>query len=476
MPVSDIPDILASRYASDKLKELWSEQGRVVFERRTWIAVMKAQEKLGLEIPQKAIDDYETAVDQVDLDSIRSRETRLKHDVKARIEEFCCLAGHEFIHQGMTSRDLTDNVEQWQVLESLRYLQLKYVALLAEFAKRASQWDDLVIVGRTHHAAAQPTTFGKRMAMFGEEMLHAFGRLVDLLERYPLRGLQGAIGTDLDQLTLLQGDREKLAQLNIEFLSHFGVGRGLNAIGQIYPRSIDFEVTSTLYQLGSGISNWAKTLRLMAGGEMVTEGFAKGQVGSSAMPHKMNTRSLERINGLQAVLGGYVHMIGALAGDQWFEGDVSCSVVRRVALPDSLFAFDGLLETALHVVHDMGVYEKVLTNELNRFLPFLATTTLLMESVRRGAGREAAHDAIKEHAVATAIAMREKGLIENDLARRLGSDHRIPLDAVEIQKTLKQTEAFIGMASEQTKRFVTEIDQLVNRFPAARGSSKSPIL
>ncbi len=476
MPVSDIPDILASRYASDKLKELWSEQGRVVFERRTWIAVMKAQEKLGLEIPQKAIDDYETAVDQVDLESIRSRETRLKHDVKARIEEFCCLAGHEFIHQGMTSRDLTDNVEQWQVLESLRYLQLKYVALLAEFAKRASQWDDLVIVGRTHHAAAQPTTFGKRMAMFGEEMLHAFGRLVDLLERYPLRGLQGAIGTDLDQLTLLQGDREKLAQLNIEFLSHFGVGRGLNAIGQIYPRSIDFEVTSTLYQLGSGISNWAKTLRLMAGGEMVTEGFAKGQVGSSAMPHKMNTRSLERINGLQAVLGGYVHMIGALAGDQWFEGDVSCSVVRRVALPDSLFAFDGLLETALHVVHDMGVYEKVLTNELNRFLPFLATTTLLMESVRRGAGREAAHDAIKEHAVATAIAMREKGLIENDLARRLGSDHRIPLDAVEIQKTLKQTEAFIGMASEQTKRFVTEIDQLVNRFPAARGISKSPIL
>ncbi len=125
----------------------------------------------------------------------------------------------------------------------------------------------------------------------------------------------------------------------------------------------------------------------MAGGEMVTEGFAKDQVGSSAMPHKMNTRSLERINGLQAVLGGYVHMIGALSGDQWFEGDVSCSVVRRVVLPDSLFAFDGLLETILHVLHDMGVYEKVVQSELERFLPFLATTTLLMEAVRRGAAQ-----------------------------------------------------------------------------------------
>ena len=473
---SDFPNILASRYASNSIKAIWSDQSRVVLERQTWIAVLKAQKQLGIEIPQKAIDDYEAVVDRVDLDSILSRESRLKHDVKARIEEFCCLAGHEFIHQGMTSRDLTDNVEQWQVLKSLRYLQLKYVATLHSLSERAHQWNELVIVARTHHAAAQPTTFGKRLAMFGEEMLHAFGRLEDLLGRYPLRGLRGAVGTGLDQLTLLEGDSERYEQLNSEFLAHFGVPKGLNAVGQIYPRSIDFEVVSCLFQLGSGISSLAKTLRLMAGGEMVTEGFSKGQVGSSAMPHKMNTRSLERINGLQAVLGGYVHMIGSLAGDQWFEGDVSCSVVRRVVLPDSIFAFDGLLETILHVLHDMGVYEKVVQSELERFLPFLATTTLLMEAVRRGAGREQAHEAIKEHAVAAALSMRERGLADNDLAQRLGEDERLPLATAEIQEMLEKSESFVGMAVEQTRRFESEVHTLVDRFPDAKKILKSPIL
>ena len=473
---ADVPNILATRYASKSIKDIWSDRNRVVLERQTWIAVLKAQKQLGIEIPQEAIDDYEAVVEQVDLASILARESRLKHDVKARIEEFCCLAGHELIHEGMTSRDLTDNVEQWQILKSLRYLQLKYVATLHSLSERAHQWNALVIVGRTHHAAAQPTTFGKRLAMFGQEMLHAFGRLEDLLRRYPLRGLRGAVGTGLDQLTLLEGDHERYAQLNSKFLAHFGVNRELNAVGQIYPRSIDFEVVSCLLQLGSGISSLAKTLRLMAGGEMVTEGFSRNQVGSSAMPHKMNTRSLERINGLQAVLGGYVHMIGTLAGDQWFEGDVSCSVVRRVALPDSLYAFDGMLETILHVLHDMGVYEKVVQHELVRFLPFLATTTLLMESVRRGAGREQAHEAIKEHAIAAALSMRERGLADNDLAQRLGEDERIPLAAAEIEDILQKSESFVGMAMEQTRCFETEVRALVDRFPDAKKILKSPIL
>jgi adenylosuccinate lyase len=473
---SDFPNILASRYASSSIKDIWSDHYRVVLERLTWIAVLKSQKQLGIKIPQKAIDDYEAVVEQVDLASILSRESRLKHDVKARIEEFCCLAGHELIHEGMTSRDLTDNVEQWQVLKSLLHLQLKYVATLHALSTRARQWRELVIVGRTHHAAAQPTTLGRRLAMFGEEMLLAFRRLEDLLARYPFRGLRGAVGTGLDQLTLLEGDPQRYEQLNSEFLSHFGVDQGLNAVGQIYPRSVDFEVVSCLFQLGSGISSLAKTLRLMAGGEMVTEGFSKGQVGSSAMPHKMNTRSLERINGLQAILGGHVHMIGALAGDQWFEGDVSCSVVRRVVLPDSIFAFDGLLETALHVLYDMGVYEKVIQSELDRFLPFLATTTLLMESVRRGAGREQAHEAIKEHAVAAALSMRERGLADNDLARRLGEDERLPLTTVEIQGMLEKGESFVGMAVEQTRGFEAEVSMLVDRFPDAKEIVKSPIL
>jgi adenylosuccinate lyase len=457
------------------MRQLWSEEGKIRLERRLWVAVLKAQRDLGLEVAKDAIAAYESHLDDVDLDSIRQREALTRHDVKARIEEFCALAGFEQVHKGMTSRDLTDNVEQYQILMSLKSLVPKYVHLIDRLRQRAVEWRDLVIVARTHHAAAQPTTMGKRLAMFGQEMILALRRLEDLIAAYPLRGLQGAVGTGLDQLTLFSGDAAKVAELQQRFIEHLGFEKPLPTVGQVYPRSLDFEVISCLYQMGGGIANMARTVRLMAGSETATEGFAKGQVGSSAMPHKMNTRSTERINGLQVVLGGYVHMAGSLVGDQWFEGDVSCSVVRRVALPDGFFALDGLLETALHVIDDMGVYEAVLARELERYLPFLATTTLLMEAVRRGGGREEAHEAIKEHAVAAALAMRE-GAFDNDLARRLGEDGRIPLSAAEIADVLSHSADFVGLAGPQVDAFSAQVDDLVNRYPEAQTVVKSRLL
>jgi len=474
--VEIIPNVLAQRYASPQLKALWSERGRIVLERELWIAVLKAQRDLGLEISPDAIAAYETAVEQVDLVSINAREALTRHDVKARIEEFCALAGYQEIHKGMTSRDLTDNVEQFQILRSLKLLLPKYVTVLRRLSQRSQEWRDLVVVGRTHNVAAQPTTMGRRLAMFGEEMLVALRRLETLITNYPLRGLKGAVGTAVDQLTLCGGDESRLESLQSNIQRHLGFEHQLGTVGQIYPRSLDFEVVSCLYQLGSGVANMARTLRLMAGGELVTEGFAAGQVGSSAMPHKMNTRSCERINGLQVILGGYVHMLQGLAGDQWFEGDVSCSVVRRVAVPDSFLAFDGLVETILHILDDMGVYEAVIDNEVQRYLPFLATTTLMMEAVQRGAGRELIHEAIKEHAVAVALEMREQGRIDNDLANRLGNDERVPLTEKEIENILADSRAFTGLARQQVDAFVQQVDEIVQQYPESRNVEKSRLL
>src|SRR6201999_2590214 len=187
-----------------------------------------------------------------------------------------------------------------------------------------------------------------------------------------------------------------------------GFRKVLTSVGQVYPRSLDYDVVSALVQLAAAPSSTAKTIRLMAGHELVTEGFKPGQVGSSAMPHKMNTRSCERVNGLMVILRGYASMTAELAGDQWNEGDVSCSVVRRVALPDAFFAFDGLLETFLTVLDDFGAYPAVIARELDRYLPFLATTRVLMAAVRAGVGRETAHEIVAEHARAVALDMREK--------------------------------------------------------------------
>ena len=470
-----ISNVLALRYASQPIQDIWSEEGRIALEREFWIAVLKAQKDLGIDIPAEAIRSYEAVKDQINLDSIAQREAVSRHDVKAKIEEFCALAGYEHIHKGMTSRDLTDNVEQFQVLRSLRLVQLKYIALIDKLSRRAQQWKDRVIVGRTHYAAAQPTTLGKRLAMFGEEMLQAYNHLENLCDRYPLRGLKGAVGTGLDQLTLLGNDSDRLDQLQSQIREHLGFAKEINSVGQVYPRSLDFEAISCLYQLGSGIANLSRTLRLMAGGEMVTEGFAKGQVGSSAMPHKMNTRSTERVNGFQVIIGGYLHMIGGLNGDQWFEGDVSCSVVRRVALPDSFFAFDGMIETMLHVLDDMGIYEAIIDRDVERYLPFLSTTTLLMEAVQKGAGREQAHEAIKEHAVATALSLRE-GQPENDLPERLANDARFPLDTAEIKAVLDRSRSLTGLAHRQVDQFTQTAEKLVEQYPEALEIKKARLL
>ena len=470
-----ISNILALRYASQPIQDIWSEQGRIALEREFWIAVLKAQKDLGIDIPSEAIQSYEAVKDQIDLDSIAQREAVSRHDVKAKIEEFCALAGYEHIHKGMTSRDLTDNVEQFQVLRSLRLVQLKYIALIHKLSQRAQQWKGQVIVGRTHYAAAQPTTLGKRLAMFGEEMLQAYNHLENLCDRYPLRGLKGAVGTGLDQLTLLGNDSDRLDKLQSLIREHLGFAKEINSVGQVYPRSLDFEAISSLYQMGSGVANLSRTLRLMAGGEMVTEGFAQGQVGSSAMPHKMNTRSTERVNGFQVIIGGYLHMIGGLNGDQWFEGDVSCSVVRRVALPDSFFAFDGMIETMLHVLDDMGIYEAVIERDVERYLPFLSTTTLLMEAVQKGAGREQAHEAIKDHAVATALSLRE-GQPENDLPKRLANDTRFPLSSAEIKGVLERSRSLTGLAHHQVDQFTRAADTLVKQHPEALKIRKGRLL
>ena len=470
-----IPNVLASRYASGELTRLWSPEHKVVLERQLWLAVLKAQADLGVEVPEGAVADYERVLDQVDLASIAERERVTRHDVKARIEEFSALAGHEQIHKGMTSRDLTENVEQLQIRQSLEHVRDRTVALLVRLAALAAEHGELVMAGRSHNVAAQATTLGKRFASAADEILVAFRRLEELIARYPLRGIKGPVGTSQDMLDLLGGDQDKLADLERRVAGHLGFQQGFTSVGQVYPRSLDYDVLSALVQLAAGPSSLAKTIRLMAGIELVTEGFKEGQVGSSAMPHKMNTRSCERVNGLAVILRGYASMVSELGGDQWNEGDVSCSVVRRVALPDAFFAFDGLVETFLTVLDEFGAFPAVIAAELDRYLPFLGTTKVLMASVRAGVGRETAHEAIKEHAVASALAMRA-GVRENQLVQRLAEDERIPLDRARLDALLADRLSFTGAASSQVAAVVRQVEDVAARYPEAAKYTPGAIL
>ncbi len=454
-----------------------------MLERRFWLAVLRAQRNFGVEVGDEVVRAYEAAVEDVDLAAIEVRERETRHDVKARIDEFAARTGAhlgapppEHIHKALTSRDLTDNVEQIQIRRSLELVRDRIVASLARLAERAAQHELTPVVGRTHNMPAQVTTVGKRFSNAGQELLAALRRLEALLSRYPLRGLKGPVGTQQDLLDLLGGDAQRLEDLEVAIANQFGFSEVLVSVGQVYPRSLDLDVLAALNQAASGPADLATTLRLMAGHELVTEGFTESQVGSSAMPHKMNPRSCERISGFRTLLSGYLAMVAGLAGGQWNEGDVSCSVVRRVALPDAFFAMDGLLETFLTVLDELAVHAAAAEHELRRYLPFLATTKVLVASVRKGVGREQAHAAIREHAVAVARELREGRLEDNDLLARLAADDRVALGADELMDIVEGPLDLVGTARRQVAVFVSAVEQVTKEHSEAAAYAPSSIL
>jgi adenylosuccinate lyase len=454
-----IPNILAERYASQEMVEVFDQRNRVVLERKLWIAVMKAQMELGLNIDQDAVAAYEAVVDDVDLESIQKRDAVLKHDVKARLDEFSALAGRQDAHKGLTSRDLTENVEQLVLWRAIDLVERRTVDVLTVLAELAAQYSAQPIVGRTHNVPAQPTTVGKRFAQVGEELLAAHQHLVAVQRNFSIRGIKGPVGSQQDQLDLL-GSMDKVDQLESKIADHLGVPNVLGAVGQVYPRSRDLEVVSALVQLGSAPANLALSVRLMAGQDLATEGFKPGQVGSSAMPHKMNTRSCERVNGLYTVLRGYLTMAAGLAGDQWNEGDVSCSVVRRVVLPDACFTLDGMYETTFAVLRDFGVFPEVIEAEMRQYLPFLATTKLLMHAVQEGVGRETAHEMIKTHAVEAALAMRAGAAGGEVLMTKLAEDPAFPGERAALDKMIADPSALLGTVDAQVSRFCSQVAEL----------------
>lgn len=470
-----ILDVLATRYASPAMRDIWSPESKILAERNLWITVLQAQRDLGVDFggddPDAVIAAYQAVIHQIDLDSIAARERVTRHDVKARIEEFNALAGYEHIHKGMTSRDLTENIEQYQVLRSLKLVRERIVSQAVRLMQLAVQYRDLPLTGRSHNVAAQMTTLGKRFASAADELLIAFDRVDNLIERYPLRGIKGPMGTAQDMLDLLDGEAGKLAEMERRVADSLGFARLLTSTGQVYPRSLDFEVLTALAQVAAAPASLARTIRLMAGHDMVTEGFKPGQVGSSAMPHKMNTRSCERVNGFAVIIRGYSAMVGELSGDQWNEGDVSCSVVRRVALPDAFFALDGQAETFLTVLTEFGAFPAVIAGELQRYLPFLTTTKVLMAAVRKGVGREVAHEVIKEHAVAVALEMRE-GLPHNDLLARLAADGRLRLTRAELDAVLLNPIELTGAARSQVDELADRVAHLAGKYPD--GASYTP--
>ena len=448
--MSITPNVLATRYATKEMVAIFDPINKIINERKFWITIMKLQQKAGLPITDSDIKAYEKVLEKVDLDSIDKREIKTRHDVKARIEEFNALAGVEKIHIGLTSRDLTENIELIQIKAGLELIEYRVLQTLFLLSEKISKYEKTYMVGRSHNVAAQVTTLGKRFASCAEELLFAHAALKELIARLPLRGIKGPVGTSQDALDAMGKD---FVQLEKSIADEFGFENTWASVGQIYPRSVDFEVVSKLLQIAASPSSMATTIRLMAGSGLVSEGFKAGQVGSSAMPHKMNSRSSERINGMMVLLRGYNNMAADLAGDQWNEGDVSCSVVRRVVIPDSFYVLDGLIHTFMTILYEFGAFEEKIKDELDKQLPLLATSKILMECVRAGMGREVAHQMIKKHSTITT---------PRELFTAIASEKEFPLSLEQMNKLIQNPSDFAGISVEQTDKVKDMIKLQIN--------------
>jgi adenylosuccinate lyase len=448
--MSTTPNVLATRYATKEMVAIFDPVNKIVNERRFWITILKLQQKAGLPITDSDIKAYEKVIEKVDLDSIDKREIKTRHDVKARIEEFNALAGVEKIHIGLTSRDLTENIELIQIKAALELIEYRTLQTLFLLNEKITKYEKTYMVGRSHNVAAQVTTLGKRFATCAEELLLAHTALTELIARLPLRGIKGPVGTSQDGLDAMG---KNFVQLEKSIADEFGFENTWDSVGQIYPRSVDFEVISKLVQIASAPSSMATTIRLMAGSGLVSEGFKSGQVGSSAMPHKMNSRSSERINGMMVLLRGYNTMAADLAGDQWNEGDVSCSVVRRVVIPDSFYVLDGLLHTFMTILNEFGVFEESIKNELSEQLPYLATTKILMECVKAGMGREVAHQLIKKHSTSTT---------SGNFFEALAKEKEFPLSLDQLKNLITDPALFAGNALEQSESVRQRINKVTD--------------
>jgi len=449
--MSITPNVLATRYATKEMVAIFDPVNKIINERKFWITILKLQQKAGLPITDSDIKAYEKVIEKVDLDSIDKREIKTRHDVKARIEEFNALAGVEKIHIGLTSRDLTENIELIQIKAGLELIEYRVLQTLFLLNEKINKYEKTYMVGRSHNVAAQVTTLGKRFASCAEELLFAHTALKELIARLPLRGIKGPVGTSQDALDAMGKD---FASLEKSIAEEFGFENTWGSVGQIYPRSVDFEVVSKLLQIASGPSSMAITIRLMAGSGLVNEGFKAGQVGSSAMPHKMNSRSSERINGMMVLLRGYSNMAADLAGDQWNEGDVSCSVVRRVVIPDSFYVLDGLLHAFMTILQEFGVFDEKIKEELLKQLPLLVSSRILMECVKAGIDREFAHQMIQKYSTS---------ISPNSIFDELVIDENFPLSKDQITALLKDPADFAGLAIDQSKSVYKKVAKILSK-------------
>ncbi len=456
---------LISRYASAEMGVVFSEGNRYRTWRRCWIALAEAQAELGLNISESQLAELRAKRDELNFAVMERKERELRHDVMAAIHAYGeqCPAAKGIIHLGATSCFVTDNTELIQYHQALRLVQRRLLRVIGELARFAEAHKALRCLGYTHFQPAQPTTLGKRATLWLQDLLIDWEDLERVLAGYRLRGAKGATGTQDSFLKLFGGDHEKVKELDRLVCEKLGFPTRFAVTGQTYPRLWDSRIMDLLKNTAQIAHKFAVDFRLMQHLKMVEEPFEEKQVGSSAMAYKRNPMRCERLCSLARYVMSQVQSADQTAANQWLERTLDDSAGRRLYLPQSFLAVDAVLILYAGIVKGACVYPKVTARLLEEELPFLATETVIMQAVVRGADRQVLHEAVRENAIAAAREMKEQGS-PSRLLERLAEDGRIPFDLDEL-KEIAYGSDFSGRAERQVEEYLNEqVRPLLDRY------------
>ena len=456
---------LIERYASDEMSRIFSAATKFSTWRRLWLALAEAQQELGLPISDEALRDMRAHLDDVDLKRAAELEKRFRHDVMAHVHLFgeVAPAAKAVIHLGATSAFVTDNSELMQHEQALRLVLRRLVSCIAALAGFAKQHRDLPTLGYTHFQPAQPTTVGKRATLWLQDFVLDVEEVEHRLSTLRFRGIRGTTGTEASFLELFDGDHGKVEELGRRVAKKMGFERLYGVTGQTYPRKVDYSFLSTLAGVAASASKYAHDLRLLQHLKEVEEPFEKEQIGSSAMAYKRNPMRAERITALARHVITLTIDPAFTAATQWLERTLDDSANRRIAIPEAYLATDALLLLTHNVSAGLVVRAEVIRRHLAEELPFMATEAILMHAVRAGGDRQALHERIRQHSIAAADVVKERGEA-NDLAERIAKDKTFGMSDSDVQAVL-DPKRHTGRAAQQVDGFLRDhVQPLLDRY------------
>ena len=451
---------LASRYASEYMLRLFSQDSRYQTWRRLWTALAKAESALGLPITQEQIDDMSAHIGDIDYDCVRQREREVKHDVMAHIYAFGKAAplAAGIIHLGATSCYVTDNADLILYRDALKYIREQLLQLMKNLAVFADRYKSLPVLGYTHFQPAQLVTLGKRASMWLQDLWFDKCEIDRVIENVRFLGCRGATGTEASFIDLFEGDREKVDRLNKMIAGEFGFGSCFDICGQTYPRKMDSLIMNALSSVAQSCYRMAQDIRLLQHDRQITEPFGDEQVGSSAMAYKRNPVYCERICSLARYIMANSMNAPMTASAQWLERTLDDSANRRISMPEGFLCADAVLRLAKTITKGLKVNEKIIEKSVMDYMPFIATEDLLMEAVKRGGDRQQTHEIIRRCSMEAVENMNAGG--HCDLLERLANAPGFCMNEEELRQNLLP-ENYTGRCPEQVSAFLEKLSPIL---------------